>query len=120
MSCPFCSRKATVINENWNLIQDAYPVSFGHHLLIPKRHVKRLEELQGIEWASLGDALEVAMYFLQNHLTDFKDFNIGLNNGKEAGQTIDHVHFHLIPRKEGDVENPRGGVRGVIPSKKEY
>mgnify|MGYP006290960703 CR=1 FL=1 len=117
MSCPFCDRPGLKINNHWKLIEDNYPVSRGHHLLVPLSHVGSLRDLN-YEWETLGEALELSITVLTNE--GMTDFNIGVNNGKNAGQTIDHVHFHLIPRISGDVENPRGGVRGVIPSKKDY
>ena len=118
MSCPFCERQGIFINKDWKLIEDAYPVSKGHHLLIPIIHTESLRNLTGNQWTSLSDALEMTMIILTNE--GMTDFNIGLNNGENAGQTINHVHFHFIPRVKGDVENPRGGIRGVIPSKKDY
>jgi diadenosine tetraphosphate (Ap4A) HIT family hydrolase len=117
MTCPFCDRKGLAINDHWKLIEDLYPVSQGHHLLVPTSHVNSLRELN-YSWESLGDALELAITVLTNE--GMTDFNVGVNNGVNAGQTIDHVHFHIIPRVVGDVDSPRGGVRGVIPSKKDY
>ena len=117
LDCPFCERKGTILNDYWKLIEDIYPVSRGHHLVVPIKHVSSLRDLHEA-WDYLGDALELAIIMLTNeHMTDF---NVGVNNGEAAGQTIDHVHFHIIPRTKGDVPNPRGGVRGVIPSKKDY
>lgn len=119
-NCPFCSRSFVDINKYWKLIEDGFPVSEGHHLLIPKRHIARLEDLSFDEFQSLGDALQVSLLFLTEHLSNFKDYNVGINNGSNAGQTINHLHIHIIPRTKGDVPNPLGGVRGVIPTKKEY
>lgn len=119
MSCPFCDRTGVAINDHWKLIEDAYPVSKGHHLLVPIQHVPTLRDLTALQWASLSDAIEMSLIVLTN-TENMLDFNFGLNNGESAGQTINHVHFHFIPRECGDVENPRGGVRGVIPWKKEY
>ena len=118
MTCPFCERKGPQIKNHWKLIEDAYPVPKGHHLLVPIIHIESLRNLESSQWSSLSDALELTTIILTNE--GMTDFNIGLNNGTNAGQTIDHVHFHFIPRILGDVEQPRGGVRGVIPSKKEY
>ena len=119
MSCPFCERLGIRVNNHWKLIEDAYPVSKGHHLLVPFEHTPTMRDLSSEQWASLSDAIELSLIVLTN-TEDMLDFNFGLNNGNNAGQTIDHVHFHFIPRECGDVENPRGGIRGVIPWKKEY
>jgi diadenosine tetraphosphate (Ap4A) HIT family hydrolase len=88
-------------------------------LLIPKRHCADYFELNYIETSTLAATLNVVKNILDSRYTP-NGYNIGVNCGEAAGQTIKHCHIHIIPRYEGDVENPRGGVRGVIPSKQNY
>lgn len=126
--CPFCkiwesngshSFKALVVGEYCVSVLDQYPVSEGHCLIIPKRHVGSIDELSDVELKDLYTVLHQTKILLtETYLPD--GFNIGINEGEAAGQTVPHLHIHLIPRYEGDVVCPRGGVRGVIPSKKEY
>lgn len=120
MECPFCSRDGVAINEHWSLLSDHYPVAEGHHLLVPSRHVEHLAALTPDERTALGPALMKAWCFVEMNSKCMDGFNIGLNQGAAAGQTVPHIHFHFIPRRKGDVEDPRGGVRGVIPSKRVY
>jgi len=119
MTCPFCEREGIYLNKKWRMVKDLYPVSKHHHLVIPSKHTKSFQDLKIDQIEELGEALDLAVFILGNDY-GIEEFNIGLNNGVNAGQTIDHVHFHIIPRVAGDVDNPRGGVRGVIPSKKDY
>jgi len=100
-------------------IWDKFPVNRGHALVIPKRVVKNYFELDFHE--------QQALWLMANKLKKLLDklykpsgYNVGINVNESAGQTIDHVHIHIIPRYSGDIENPRGGVRGIIPEKKEY
>lgn len=126
--CPFCkiwesngshSFKVLVVGEHCVSVLDQYPVSEGHCLIIPKRHVGSIDELSDVELKDLYTVLHQSKTLLiETYLPD--GFNIGINEGEAAGQTVPHLHIHLIPRYEGDVVCPRGGVRGVIPSKKEY
>ena len=126
--CPFCkiwesngshSFKVLVVGEHCVSILDQYPVSEGHCLIIPKRHVGSIVELDDMELKDLYTVLhQTKTLLIETYLPD--GFNIGINEGEAAGQTVPHLHIHLIPRYEGDVVCPRGGVRGVIPSKKEY
>jgi diadenosine tetraphosphate (Ap4A) HIT family hydrolase len=101
-------------------IYDNYPVTKSHCLVIPKQHrddffsMTKEEQLDAIE---IIDALKEK---LQKQDTTINGFNIGMNCGESAGQTIFHCHIHLIPRRTGDMEEPRGGVRGVIPEKRIY
>lgn len=101
------------------LVLDGYPVSPGHSLLIPKRHVGSFFDVTEIErtalFTLLGTAKELAE---ERHKPDA--YNIGINDGAAAGQTVPHLHIHLIPRYEGDQVDPRGGVRWVIPQKADY
>jgi ATP adenylyltransferase len=100
-------------------VWDGFPVSPGHALLIPKRHVETWFDASRSEQTALLQAIDVAKTMIeQRHAPD--GFNIGINCGKSAGQTVFHLHVHLIPRFVGDVANPRGGVRHVIPEKADY
>jgi diadenosine tetraphosphate (Ap4A) HIT family hydrolase len=100
-------------------IFDKFPVSKGHILIIPKRLVSNYFELTFREQSALWFMVNKVKIFLQNQFNP-DGFNTGINTGEAAGQTIAHVHIHVIPRYKGDVENPKGGIRGVIPNKKEY
>ena len=99
---------------------DSYPVSKLHILIIPKRHVKNYFELSNDELAACNKIIFLSKNKIELKDRTIKGFNIGTNCGKVAGQSINHCHIHLIPRREADVENPQGGVRGVIPSKQHY
>jgi diadenosine tetraphosphate (Ap4A) HIT family hydrolase len=98
---------------------DGFPVSDGHLLVVPRRHVDRLEELDHAEWSGLfGLVHELAIEIRRDPSVD--GLNIGVNSGAAAGQTVEHAHVHLIPRRWGDVEDPRGGVRWVIADRADY
>ena len=99
---------------------DSYPVSEHHCLIIPKRHIKDFFELTNKELIACNDLIKKIKDEILNKDRTVKGFNIGSNAGKISGQSILHCHFHLIPRREGDVENPQGGVRSVIPNKQYY
>jgi diadenosine tetraphosphate (Ap4A) HIT family hydrolase len=98
---------------------DAFPVSPGHVLVIPKRHVMLLSELSSEEFLGCFGLVHLLIPMLQVE-TKAHGFNIGANLGTDAGQTVLHAHIHIIPRFAGDVADPRGGVRGVIPAKQRY
>lgn len=119
-NCPFCDRSDYVMeNDLAYTIYDMYPASEGHMLIVPKRHVESLFETRKEEKRALLELLEKARDFLiAKHRPD--GFNIGINEGRAAGQTIGHLHVHCIPRYRGDVEDPTGGVRGAIPEKRIY
>jgi diadenosine tetraphosphate (Ap4A) HIT family hydrolase len=120
--CVFCNiDKENVLyqDESWVAIYDNYPVSKGHVLLIPKRHVKTYFELNYVELASIGLNINIVKHILDKKYEP-SGYNIGINCGESAGQTVPHCHIHIIPRYDGDVEDPRGGVRGVIPEKQKY
>ena len=120
--CVFCNiDKENVLyqDESWIAIYDNYPVSKGHVLLIPKRHVKTYFELNYVELASIGVNINIVKHILDKKYEP-SGYNIGINCGESAGQTVPHCHIHIIPRYDGDVEDPRGGVRGVIPEKQKY
>jgi ATP adenylyltransferase len=101
-------------------IKDAFPVTEGHTLLIPKRHVANPNELFQPEVNALWALAKRLRADLTGTDQTISGFNFGSNDGTAAGQTVMHAHFHLIPRREGDAENPRGGVRGVIPDRQSY
>ncbi len=118
--CPFCHPPGILFeNELAYVIQDGYPVNPGHLLIIPKRHVADFFRTSGAEKAALLSLLDDAKQYLDAKHAP-AGYNVGINVGEVAGQTIQHVHLHLIPRYRGDTENPRGGVRGVIPSRQSY
>ena len=121
--CLFCStKKEDIIEENEFAYAtfDSYPVSSHHSLIIPKRHIKEYFELSEEELTGCNQLVKKVKITVENNDKSIKGFNIGINSGKEAGQSIMHCHIHLIPRREGDVENPQGGIRRVIPSKQHY
>lgn len=120
--CPFCrleDRACVLESELSCVIRDAYPVNVGHLLIIPKRHVSNFFDLRPNEVADLMSLLWQAKEELANEYHP-DGFNVGVNIDAAAGQTIPHVHIHLIPRYSGDLEDPTGGVRGVIPWKMKY
>lgn len=122
MDCVFCNiNKEKILYETscWLAMFDEYPVNQGHVLLIPKHHVESVFELNEEEKTTLVDSIKDIESILIRFF-DIDGFNIGINQGKAAGQTINHLHIHIIPRYNGDVSNPRGGVRGVIPEKQDY
>lgn len=121
--CPFCNpdKDREIILESASVfsIYDKFPVSNGHVLIIPKKHVSNYFELSFKEQSACWFVLNSVQKIIQEKFNP-DGFNVGININETAGQTVPHVHIHLIPRYNGDVEFPRGGVRGVIPSKKEY
>lgn len=121
--CPFCDIPADreIIAENQTALAfyDGFPVTPGHTLIIPKRHVSSYFNLRQEELLNINELSFTCKNILQKKYTP-DGFNVGVNVGKSAGQSIFHCHIHLIPRYIGDVANPRGGVRGVIPEKQNY
>ena len=121
--CLFCnSEKSGIAHEN-NLAYasyDSYPVSEYHCLIIPKRHIKDYFDLSNEELVACNELIKTIKKEITNKDSSVRGFNLGTNIGKVSGQSILHCHFHLIPRREGDVENPQGGVRSVIPNKQHY
>ena len=99
---------------------DFYPVSKHHALIIPKRHVENYFDMSEDEVLSCNQLIKKMKNKIQELDSTVDGFNIGTNSGKLAGQSIMHCHIHLIPRRKNDVDNPQGGVRGVIPSKQHY
>ena len=122
--CIFCHKincKVLSISEYFFVIRDtAYPVTKHHTLIITNRHVADFFELTKEEMAELDEILKNQKVQLKSLDKEISGFNVGVNIGKDAGQSIMHCHLHLIPRRKGDVEDPRGGVRGLIPKKQKY
>jgi diadenosine tetraphosphate (Ap4A) HIT family hydrolase/5-methylcytosine-specific restriction endonuclease McrA len=121
--CPFCSigdRKVLLDHPLAFAVQDKYPVTEGHALVMPKRHTPDYFDLGTSELRACQQLLaEARTIVLENH-PEVVGFNVGVNSGSAAGQTVMHCHIHLIPRRQGDVANPRGGVRAVIPGRADY
>jgi diadenosine tetraphosphate (Ap4A) HIT family hydrolase len=120
--CAFCSlppERIWIQTESTIAFRDAYPLSDGHTLVIPRRHVYSLFDLPEEEQQHLWSQVSVVRRFLQEAFKP-DGFNVGLNDGEVAGQTVSHAHIHIIPRYRGDVSDPRGGVRWVIPAKAPY
>jgi ATP adenylyltransferase len=121
--CIFCELGAGRIiaeNELCIAIRDAFPVTEHHTLVIPKRHVADYFDLHQPERNAIETMLHEQRQVILEQDNKVTGFNVGINAGASAGQTVFHVHVHLIPRRDGDVVDPRGGVRGVIPSKQRY
>jgi diadenosine tetraphosphate (Ap4A) HIT family hydrolase len=124
MKCIFCEIyeiKSRIILQNSYAyaISDQFPVSQGHTLIILKRHVPSIFEASSEEITSIFDlAMQIQKLITKQHNPD--GYNVGFNDLKAAGQSIPHCHMHIIPRYQGDVENPRGGIRAVIPGKQNY
>ncbi len=120
--CVFCIVTEDVVFEHplAYVIKDKFEVTPGHHLLVPKRHFDNYFELKSAELLAFNELLLKTKDKLRNEDPSIAGFNIGINQGAVAGQTIFHTHMHLIPRRKGDVENPTGGVRNVFPGKGEY
>jgi diadenosine tetraphosphate (Ap4A) HIT family hydrolase len=120
--CPFCSPSRSqilAVNGHALAFLDGFPVTPGHTLVIPKRHMVSVFEATAEERAALFDLVaEVRQLLLAEHNPD--GFNIGINDGAAAGQTVMHLHIHLIPRYSGDTEDPRGGVRWIMPKNAPY
>ena len=120
--CPFCTLPPTRIVHADRLavvIQDAYPVSRGHTLVLPRRHVGSFFELEPPERDAVLKLLDMARRDLDQSLHP-DGYNIGINDGPAAGQTVPHLHVHLIPRYTGDQVDPRGGVRWIFPERADY
>jgi len=121
--CVFCEipeERIVEQNELAYAIRDGYAVTEMHTLVIPKRHVSDYFELHQPERNAIERLLHSQRQAILQHDSSVTGFNVGVNAGQSAGQTVFHCHVHLIPRRDGDVGEPRGGVRGVIPSKQQY
>jgi len=120
--CAFCyipHQRILKANEHSFLIGDGFPISLGHSLIIPFRHIASFFDATTEERASLLDLLDYAKTILDIEFHP-DGYNVGINDGAVAGQTVPHLHIHLIPRYIGDREDPRGGVRWIIPEKADY
>jgi diadenosine tetraphosphate (Ap4A) HIT family hydrolase len=120
--CRFCrkSERPALIAGKLALVRyDRHPVSEGHALIIPHRHFPDYFDATDDEKAELWQLVDAAKKMIDETYSP-DGYNIGINIGKHAGQSIPHLHIHLMPRYQGDVENPKGGVRGVIPAKQKY
>tara|TARA_B100000900_G_scaffold79582_1_gene64006 strand:- start:548 stop:946 length:399 start_codon:yes stop_codon:yes gene_type:complete len=121
--CLFCNINESEYAHKNNLAYasyDSYPVSEHHCLIIPKRHIKDYFDLSKDELLACDELIKNVKEEILNKDQTVIGFNLGTNIGKASGQSILHCHFHLIPRRENDVENPQGGVRSVIPDKQHY
>lgn len=121
-ACPFCTlppERILLTSSHGIIIRDGYPITPGHTLVIPRRHVDSFFNLTAEERVDLLGLLDQAKAGIEK---EFKPdtYNVGINDGPAAGQTVPHLHIHLIPRYTGDVTDPRGGVRWIIPGKADY
>ena len=114
--CIFCERAAVLENGLAKCFYDVFPVTPGHLLIVPKRHTPSYWDLMADERSAISELIEQARQTSEG----IDGWNIGVNIGEAAGQTVDHCHVHLIPRRAGDTADPRGGVRGVITDKQKY
>lgn len=123
MSCIFCEIiPDKIIDQNDLAIafRDGYPVTKYHTLFIPKRHVADYFDLHISEVNAINILIKKQKKLLEKKDSTITGFNVGINCGEDAGQSVFHVHVHLIPRRHADTQNPKGGVRGVIPEKQNY
>jgi diadenosine tetraphosphate (Ap4A) HIT family hydrolase len=121
-NCPFCNvadDRVITSKANAVAIADEFPVARGHSLVFPKKHVDSIFQLKPNELVELWQLVTVVREILSDRF-DPDGFNIGVNDGEAAGQTIQHAHIHIIPRYKRDVTDPRGGIRWVIHSKAQY
>ncbi len=122
LNCPFCQiEEQQIIFQNELVIsfRDGFPISPRHTLIIPKRHIASFFELTAQEHQALFEALHILKTEIDQEFTP-DGYNIGINDGLAAGQTVMHLHVHLIPRYKGDCTDPRGGVRWIFPEKAAY
>lgn len=120
--CIFCTLPTSRVidsSQHGLVIRDAYPVSLGHTLIIPRRHTGSFFDLSADESNDLFTLLDKAKAALDAEFSP-QGYNMGINDGAAAGQTVPHLHIHLIPRYDGDCKDPRGGVRWIIPAKADY
>ena len=122
-NCKFCNlSKKLIIDEykHFIVIRDAFPVTHLHSLIITKRHVVSYFQCSKDELDEIPIILDTQKTELKIQDDTISGFNIGMNLGEDAGQSIFHCHIHIIPRRKGDLDNPKGGIRGVIPDKQKY
>jgi len=123
LNCPFCQTDTLrIVAENRSVfaIKDRYPVTDGHTLIIPFRHANDYFSMNGYERSDAENLIRYVRSTLMHEDPTISGINVGTNAGADAGQTVMHAHIHLIPRRAGDISDPRGGVRGVIPDKRLY
>jgi diadenosine tetraphosphate (Ap4A) HIT family hydrolase len=122
MSCPFCSvesHRLLLTSINFIAFGDAYPVTAGHTLVVPRRHVSSIYELSSDQQSELWETVAIVRELLMKEF-GVNALNIGINDGIAAGQTVEHAHVHVIPRRPGDVPDPRGGIRWIVAEKAQY
>lgn len=122
MACPFCQLRddqCSVVTSSVRAFRDSFPVSPGHTLIIPRTHVTSIFDIEPDEQAEIWTMVSEVRQRLQSECKP-DGFNIGVNDGAAAGQTMPHAHVHVIPRYAGDLPDARGGVRWIIPSKADY
>jgi len=122
LNCPFCEinpKNLIIKTDLFHVRYDKYPVSLGHMLIIPNRHFDNYFDATREEKQEIIYLIDICKSILDNKYKP-DGYNIGINCGEVAGQTVMHLHVHLIPRYKGDMEDSRGGVRGVIPEKQNY
>ena len=123
VTCPFCEPaqdRIALHGSSTLVLTDLYPVTPGHLLVVPRRHVARWSEATLEERSELFADIDRARDFAIAHDQGIAGFNIGWNDGPAAGQTVMHLHIHVIPRRIGDVEDPRGGIRWIVPERARY
>lgn len=123
-TCPFCrptiSDRVALDLGSVVAFEDGFPVTAGHYLVVPERHVEDFFLMSAEERSDAERALFILRERLSSEDPTIEGFNVGINCGTAAGQTVAHAHIHLIPRRSGDTPNPRGGIRGVIPGRMSY
>ena len=122
-NCIFCNiSEESIVNDykHFFIIRDSSPVTSLHSLVIPKRHIVSYFECNKDEYEEIPLVLNTQKTELKLTDDSITGFNIGMNIGEDAGQTVFHFHIHIIPRRKNDIENPMGGIRGVIPDKQKY
>jgi diadenosine tetraphosphate (Ap4A) HIT family hydrolase len=120
--CPFCNvaqDRILVENETALALHDSFPVTEGHTLVVPRRHITSIYELEGNEYVEIWKLVARVRSLLFERIHP-DGFTVGVNDGHAAGQTVPHAHIHIIPRQYGDVADPRGGIRWIIPDKAAY
>ena len=121
--CPFCElpeNRVVVTRHTCVAVRDLYPVTQLHTLIVPKRHAYTYFDLVDAELSDVHQMTVEIREMIESEDPEVTGFNIGWNCGESAGQTVMHAHLHLIPRRDGDTDDPRGGVRGVIPGRQAY
>lgn len=122
LTCPFCTlppERIVFSNQRGLVVRDGFPISPGHTLIIPRQHIGSYFDLESEVKDALLELLEEAKRRLDKELKP-DGYNVGINDGPAAGQTVPHLHIHLIPRYKGDQTDPRGGVRWIMPDKAKY